>query len=130
MDYNLVEFLRMQKNVSKEEVKQVLDMSTPGYNKMIKQKTMTVANLETLARYYKVSICTFFKNEPDLMAQSDESAFIIRSDYNYIHREAFLEAKNQWKEEREQLRSHIKFLQDLVNDKFTEKKGSANHKAG
>lgn len=130
MDYNLVEFLRDEKKVTLKEMKQILDMSVPGYNKMIKYKTMTVANLETLARYYKVSICSFFKNEPDLMATSEESSFVLRSDANYIHREAFLEIKNQWKEEREQLVTHINFLQKLVNDNFTEKKKSAKHKAG
>lgn len=57
MDYNNLESLINHKRVSKRQLATAIGMSNTGFLKMIKQKTMTIAQLEAIAAQLEVSPC-------------------------------------------------------------------------
>ena len=60
MDYSKINLLKDRKKVTREEMAALLDMSTYGYDKTIRNQTLTVKNLEKIATFFQVPVGYFF----------------------------------------------------------------------
>lgn len=65
MDYSKLSVLRSQNKTSREELAGVLKVTPYGLDKMIRNQTMTVKNLEKIAEFFGVRISYFFDQEPE-----------------------------------------------------------------
>lgn len=73
MNYNKIKELQEQNKVSNREISKKIGMSDVGYGKMLDKKTCDVATLESIADFFKVSVCEFFENEdPEQLKNKDK----------------------------------------------------------
>lgn len=73
MNYELINKLRIENNLSKNELARIVDMSGTGFNQMIMNQSMTVSTLEKLAVHFNVPIFRFFDDySGDNSTEKDE----------------------------------------------------------
>jgi len=115
MNYSRIEFVITEKKITDKEMAEACEMTPTGYQKMMRRHTMTVSTLETISKKLSMPICYWWKDDEEMKVLEEQERFIDKMDSHYIHREAFVELKKQWKTEREMLLGQIKLLQNIVN---------------
>lgn len=63
MNYNKIEELRKSKGIAKKFLLEQLDMSRPGFDTALKNKTLKVRDLERIAEILNVPVISFFSEE-------------------------------------------------------------------
>lgn len=63
MNYSKIKTLQKSAGLTNKEMGSLFDMSETGFNKMIDKETCTVAKLESIANYFKISVSDFFDRE-------------------------------------------------------------------
>jgi len=63
MDYSKIETLRKSKGIAKKFMLEHLEMSRPGFDTALKNKTLKVRDLEKVAEILGVSIISFFEED-------------------------------------------------------------------
>jgi transcriptional regulator with XRE-family HTH domain len=121
MDYSLIEFAIAEKKITIKEMANACGMTPAGYVKMMKKGSMSVESLELISKRLSIPICYWWKDDAEMLALADQEKFLENLNLHYIHREAFMELKKQWKQEREMLLGQIKLLQNIVNQSIAGK---------
>jgi transcriptional regulator with XRE-family HTH domain len=60
MDYSKITLIKDRKRITREEMAELLGMSKYGYDKTIRNQTLTVKNLEKIAAFFQVPVGYFF----------------------------------------------------------------------
>ncbi len=111
MIYRKIEYLRIQKNFTKEGLAKAIGKSRQWYYDIFKVKNINVEDLMELSKVFEVSICYFFENEDNVVNEPRNPYILTDID---ITTETILELRNQLKQKDEQ----IQFLQHLIEEKL------------
>jgi len=83
MDYSKITLLKNKHRSTIDEMATILDVTKSGYYYVINNQTLTVKQLEGLARFYNVPITFFFSAEEQLKASENAVEYNIKKSTNY-----------------------------------------------
>jgi len=112
MNYNRLVFLQEKQKLSDDAMGEIIEMSGPGYKKMIKKGTATVKYIEIYAQHFNVPVSYFFE-ENDNLVEEPTTTFYSCPDCVKKQREI-----DELKIDREKyMRKYIDCLEDLQEKK-------------
>lgn len=115
MNYNKIKQLITEKNYTIEKLAIEIGISSGGFHKMFKRKTLTIDNLEKISNALGVSMTYWFEENEEKMLIAKEKGIgygeiiIKKEDYEFL--------KSQIKIKDEQIR----YLQSLGQEEITKK---------
>ena len=117
---NKIEELRLERKLAKQEVYKGIGVSRVAYDAWEKMLSKpSIDNLEKLSEFYKISICSWWEEEP-AEAENQNSNHLNEPKMNY----GKFVPRDQYEDMKEKLEGEIDFLRSMVKQDYKSKTAS------